>query len=168
MLSRIIVKNFKCFKNETVFDFRKTNYKLLKQNTRGKFLKGLLFVGDNASGKTTAVQPVILLLDLLFKDRDISLFLYQCLFSKEDETTLTYEFNIDGHEILYSFSFDGNKFLEETLKLDNQPIIERIGENAKLRLSENSTFHEVDESLLFIKKAYFNTCLLYTSDAADE
>lgn len=157
MLSRIIVKNFKCFKNETVFDFRKTNYKLLKQNTRGKFLKGLLFVGDNASGKTTAVQPVILLLDLLFKDRDIHLFLYQCLFSKEDETTLTYEFNIDGHEILYSFSFDGNKFLEETLKLDNQPIIERIGENAKLRLSENSTFHEVDESLLFIKKAYFNT-----------
>lgn len=157
MLSRIIVKNFKCFKNETVFDFRKTNYKLLKQNTRGKFLKGLLFVGDNASGKTTAVQPVILLLDLLFKDRDIHLFLYQCLFSKEDETTLTYEFNIDGHEILYSFSFDGNKFLEETLQVDNQPIIERIGENAKLRLSENSTFHEVDESLLFIKKVYFNT-----------
>ncbi len=157
MLSRIIVKNFKCFKNETVFDFRKTNYKLLKQNTKGKFLKGLLFVGDNASGKTTAVQPVILLLDLLFKDRDIHLSLFQCLFSKEDETTLTYEFNIDGHEILYSFSFDGNKFLEETLQMDNQPIIERIGENAKLRLTENSTFHEVDGSILFVKKVYFNT-----------
>lgn len=157
MLSQIIVKNFKCFKNETVFDFRKTNYKLLKQNTKGKLLKGLLFVGDNASGKTTAIQPVMLLLDLLFKDRDISLFLYQCLFSKEDETTLKYEFDIDGHEILYSFSFDGNKFLEETLQLDNQPVIERIGKNAKLWLSENSTFHEVDESILFIKKVYFNT-----------
>ncbi len=157
MLSRIIVKNFKCFKNETVFDFRKTNYKLLKQNTKGKLLKGLLFVGDNASGKTTAIQPVMLLLDLLFKDRDIHLFLYQCLFSKEDETSLKYEFDIDGHEILYRFSFDGNKFLEETLQLDNQPVIERIGENAKLWLSENSTFHEVDESLLFIKKVYFNT-----------
>ena len=157
MLSRIIVKNFKCFKNETVFDFRKTNYKLLKQNTKGKLLKGLLFVGDNASGKTTAIQPVMLLLDLLFKDRDISLFLYQCLFSKEEETTLKYEFDIDGHEILYSFSFDGNKFLEETLQLDNQPVIERIGKNAKLWLSENSTFHEVDESILFIKKVYFNT-----------
>lgn len=157
MLSRIIVKNFRCFKNETVFDFRKTNYKLLKQNTQGKFLKGLLFVGDNASGKTTAVQPVMLLLDLLFKDRDIDLLLFQCLFSKEHETTLKYEFNIDGHEILYSFSFDGNKFLEETLQMDKQPVIERIGENAKLWLSENNTFHEVDESLLFIKKVYFNT-----------
>ncbi len=94
-------------------------------------------------------------MDLLFKDRDISLFLYQCLFSKEDETTLKYEFDIDGHEILYSFSFDGNKFLEETLQLDNQPVIERIGKNAKL--SENSTFYEVDESILFIKKVYFNT-----------
>ncbi len=157
MLSQIIVKNFKCFKNETVFDFRKTNYKLLKQNTKGKLLKGLLFVGDNASGKTTAIQPVMLLLDLLFKDRDISLFLYQCLFSKEDETILKYEFDIDGHEILYSFSFDGNKFLEETLQMDKQPVIERIGKNAKLWLSENSTFHEVDESILFIKKVYFNT-----------
>lgn len=97
------------------------------------------------------------LLDLLFKDRDISLFLYQCLFSKEDETTLKYEFDIDGHEILYSFSFDGNKFLEETLQMDKQPVIERIGKNAKLWLSENSTFHEVDESILFIKKVYFNT-----------
>ncbi len=157
MLSQIIVKNFKCFKNETVFDFRKTNYKLLKQNTKGKLLKGLLFVGDNASGKTTAVQPVKFLLDLLFKDRDINLFLYQCLFSKENETTLKYEFDIDGHEILYSFSFDGNKFLEETLQMDKQPVIERIGKNAKLWLSENSTFHEVDESILFIKKVYFNT-----------
>lgn len=157
MLSQITVKNFKCFKNETVFDFRKTNYKLLKQNIKGKLLKGLLFVGDNASGKTTAIQPVMLLLDLLFKDRDIHLFLYQCLFSKEDETTLKYEFDIDGHEILYSFSFDGNKFLEETLQMDNQPVIERIGENAKLWLSENNTFHEVDESILFIKKVYFNT-----------
>lgn len=157
MLSQITVKNFKCFKNETVFDFRKTNYKLLKQNIKGKLLKGLLFVGDNASGKTTAIQPVMLLLDLLFKDRDIHLFLYQCLFSKEDETTLKYEFDIDGHEILYSFSFDGNKFLEETLQLDNQLIIERIGKNAKLWLSENNTFHEVDESILFIKKVYFNT-----------
>lgn len=157
MLSQIIVKNFKCFKNETVFDFRKTNYKLLKQNTKGKLLKGLLFVGDNASGKTTAIQPVMLLLDLLFKDRDISLFLYQCLFSKEDETTLKYEFDIDGHEILYSFSFDGNKFLEETLQMDKQPVIERIGKNAKLWLSENSTFHEVDESIKKKKKVYFNT-----------
>ena len=79
MLKKVVVKNFKCFKKETVFDFKKTNYKLLEQNTQGKLLKGALFVGDNASGKTTAIQPMKLLLDLLFKDEDISLVLFQYL-----------------------------------------------------------------------------------------
>lgn len=157
MLSKIVVKNFKCFKNETIFDFRKTNYKLLEQNINGKLLKGVLFVGDNASGKTTAIQPIIVLLNLLFKDSDIDLFLYQCLFSKEEDTNLKYEFEIEGHEIDYSFSFAGNKFLEETLKVDKEPVIERIGKNAKLYLTKENSFHEVDESLLFLKKVYFNT-----------
>ena len=75
MLSKITVKNFKCFKNGTTFDFKKTNYKLLEQNTKGKLLKGVLFVGDNASGKTTALQPIIILLQMVFKDNDIDLFL---------------------------------------------------------------------------------------------
>lgn len=157
MLSKIIVQNFKCFKNETVFDFRKTNYKLLKQNTNGKILKGILFVGDNASGKTTAVQPIILLLNLLFKDRDMDLFLYQCLFSNENDTKMKYVFEIDEHEIEYSFSFAGNNFLEEMLKVDRQPVIERIGKNAMLCLTTTKSFHEVDDSLLFLKKVYFNT-----------
>ncbi|MDE7299673.1 MAG: AAA family ATPase, partial [Lachnospiraceae bacterium] len=78
MLKRMTVKNFKCFKNETIFDFRKSNYRQLEQNTCGRILKGALFVGDNASGKTTAIQPLRLLLDLLFKDRDIMLALYIC------------------------------------------------------------------------------------------
>ena len=73
MLKRMIISNFKCFKNETVFDFRKTNYKILEQNTHEKILKGALFVGDNASGKTTAIQPIKLLLDLLFKDQDLEI-----------------------------------------------------------------------------------------------
>ena len=39
MLKKIIIKNFKCFKNETVLDLRKTNYKFLELNTYGKILK---------------------------------------------------------------------------------------------------------------------------------
>lgn len=157
MLRKVVVKNFKCFKNETVFDFKKTNYKLLEQNTKGKLLKGALFVGDNASGKTTAIQPMKLLLDLLLKDQDVSLVLYQCLFSEEKVTSLKFEFEIDNSEIVYEFSFSGNRFLEETLKVDKETIIERIGTDAKLNLNKDSAFHQVDDSLLFLKRVYFNT-----------
>lgn len=157
MLKKVVVKNFKCFKKETVFDFKKTNYKLLEQNTQGKLLKGALFVGDNASGKTTAIQPMKLLLDLLFKDEDISLVLFQCLFSKDKTTSLSYEFEIDEHEIVYQFSFSGNEFVEEVLYVDKKEVIARIGNNAKLCFNNNETFHEVDSSLLFLKRFYFNT-----------
>ncbi len=76
MIKKITIKNFKCFKNETVLDLKKTNYKLLEQNTCGKLLKGLLFVGENASGKTSAILPLKLLLDLLFKDQEVEFVLY--------------------------------------------------------------------------------------------
>lgn len=129
----------------------------MEQNTNGKLLKGLLFVGDNASGKTTAIQPVTLLLHLLFKDQDLDLVLYQCLFSKERNSSLKYEFEVEEHEIEYSFSFHRKEFLEETLVIDDKKIIDRIGSNAKLYLTEEQSFHEVDSTLLFLKKVYFNT-----------
>lgn len=158
MLKKMIIKNFKCFKKETILDLRKTNYKLLEQNTYGKVLKGALFVGDNASGKTTMLAPIKLLLDLLFKDRDIHLFLNQCLFSDEKITKLSYIFDIDGHEINYSFSFENNVFVEETLFVDKESIIEREGKHASLHLLKNKeTFNDVDTSLLFLKRVYFNT-----------
>ena len=157
MLKRMIISNFKCFKNETVFDFRKTNYKILEQNTHEKILKGALFVGDNASGKTTAIQPIKLLLDLLFKDQDLELPLYCCLFSNQKITELKYEFDIDGHDIQYSFSFEGNTFVEEKLDVDNEVILERLKDNAKLYLENEAVFHEVDNSILFLRRVYFNT-----------
>ena len=157
MLSRIIVKNFKSFKNETIFDYRKTNYKLLDKNTNGRLLKGTLFVGDNASGKTTAIQPIILLLQLLFKDIDAEFFAYRCLFCKEENTSLKYEFEIEGHEIEYKYVFSGDGFLEEQLTVDKKRIIERIGDKAKLLSERENTFYDVDPSILFLKKLYFNT-----------
>ena len=157
MLKRVIAKNFKCFKNETIFDYTKTNYKLLEQNTEGKNLKGVLFVGDNASGKTTALQPIKLMLDLLFKDRDISLVMYNCLFSTEKITSLQFEFDVDNHEIKYEFSFDRNVFIEERLTVDDQIVIERVKKNVRLQLEEEKSFHEVDETLLFLKRVYFST-----------
>lgn len=157
MLSKVIVKNFKSFKNETIFDYKKTNYKLLERNTIGKLLKGALFVGDNASGKTTAIQPIILLLQLLFKDTDVELFFYQCVFSNERNTSLSYQFEIDGHEIEYGYTFAGNEFLEEQLSVDKRKIFGRIGDKAELLIENDRKFYDVDSSILFLKKWYFST-----------
>lgn len=70
---------------------------------------------------------------------------------------MKYEFEIDGHELEYSFSFSENEILFEELKMDDKLIIERVRKAAKLSLGKESTFHEVDSSILFLKRVYFNT-----------
>ncbi len=157
MLKRVTIQNFKCFKNETVIDLKKTNDNWLGQNTYGQILKGALFVGDNASGKTTAIMPLKLLLDLLFKDKEFSLVLYQCLFSNEKITRMKFEFEIDTHDIVYAFGFSGNAFVEENLWVDGQSVIERSGGHSKLIWGDDATMHDVDQSLLFLKRVYFST-----------
>ena len=52
MLTKIKLKNFMSFRNETVIDVKATNYKFLSEtNVYNGVLKGLLFVGANASEK---------------------------------------------------------------------------------------------------------------------
>lgn len=74
MLLKIILSNFKSFKNKTEIDFTKTNYKFLGDTnvTTSGILKGSMFVGANASGKSNIILSIKLLLDLLFKEREIN------------------------------------------------------------------------------------------------
>ena len=67
MLKSYEITNFKSFKNTTKFDFEKTNYQLLsKTNISGDILKGVMFVGANASGKSNSIIAIKFLLDCLF------------------------------------------------------------------------------------------------------
>lgn len=157
MLKKLTVKNFKSFKNETVFDFTKTDYKLLEQNVCGDILKGALFVGGNASGKTNAIQPVMILLGLLFRDQYINLLPLQCFFSEERKTRFKYEFVIDGHDIVYSYSFSANDIVEESLFLDKDVIIKRGRGYSELYLDNEQYSYNTDPSLLFLRQVYFNT-----------
>lgn len=151
MLKKIILKNFKCFKNETILDFRKTNYKFLEQNTYEKILKGMLLVGDHASGKTTILQSVRLLMELLFRESACDLNSYQCVYSKENISSLTYEFEIEGHNLTYFFTFSGNSFLEENLRIDGQSVIERLGKKSKWLAGRETILCDVEDSLLFLR-----------------
>ena len=74
MLTKIRLKNFLSFKLITTIDLKATNYEMLANtNISNGILKGLLFVGSNASGKTNAISSIIFLLKLLLSSEKIIL-----------------------------------------------------------------------------------------------
>lgn len=164
MLSKIILRNFKSFKNKTEIDFTKTNYKFLAETnvTANGILKGSMFVGANASGKSNIILSIKLLLDLLFKEREINSGLFLCLFSEEKDFTIDYHFSIEGSEIIYSIKHDPSRsILCETLHLNDKPLLERIGTNAKSFISDEKGIiydeNDLDKDTLFLRTLYFNT-----------
>ena len=82
MLKYYEIENYRSFKKKTRFSLERTDYKLLENtNTSCNILKGALFVGPNASGKSNALLPVKLLLDLLFADKIFNFHSDHCIFS---------------------------------------------------------------------------------------
>ena len=73
MLKGYEISNFKSFKEKTFFDFSKTNYQVLSSsNVIDDTLKGVMFVGANASGKSNSIAPIKFLLDCLFGQHNVN------------------------------------------------------------------------------------------------
>ena len=160
MITKLIIKNFKSFKYETTIDFTKTNYKVLDTPnvSDNGALKGTMFVGANASGKSNALHAIRLLLDLLFMEKEINSGLFGCLFSDRPEFSLDYYFKIDDKEIRYFFEFDIKKvMLSEKLYIDNKVLLERMGVTAKSYITDNENYSDLDKETLFLRSVYFNT-----------
>lgn len=163
MLTRITLDHFKSFREKTVIDFHKTNYTLLPQNVSDTgVLKGCVFVGANASGKSNIILSIKLLLDLLFGERSVSAPAYLCLFDDRPFYSVEYEFNIDGHEIRYKIGVDVLKeSMEEQLYIDNKHLLNRLGQNAQSYIAEEAGVTYASDSVgkdgLFLRTLYFNT-----------
>lgn len=159
MLKYYEISNFKSFKNTTRFDLEKTNYKILSQsNTVGNVLKGIMFVGANASGKSNSILAIKFLLDCLFGKIDINMGRYICLFSNHPIMTLKYAFDIDGSEIIYTITFQRfDKKINEELILDGKRILYRDGSVATVNISDESVYTEIPDNILFLRDLYFNT-----------
>lgn len=105
MLEKIKIKNFATYTKETTVDFKATDYKLLEDENviSSKILKGVLFVGDNASGKTNMINAINFLLEILFNyhnfffDDLINLYVKE----KNGMCKMEYYFNVDGSSIVY-------------------------------------------------------------------
>lgn len=159
MLKYYEVENFRSFKNKTTFSLEKTNYKVLEdKNTIGGLLKGILFVGANASGKSGALLPVKLLLDMLFGKAEIPFEMYHCLFSKNPAVSMRFVFDIKGSEIDYFVKYqnDGSA-IHELLKVDGKAVLERENSYAKVSLTEKKEYSEIQPDTLFLREIYFNT-----------
>ncbi len=163
MLTKITMKNFKSFKNETTIDLMKTNYSILPQNVASNgALKGCIFVGANASGKSTIVLGIKLLLDFLFSERNLNSNIFVCMFGESRSYSLTYEFLINGQSIEYSFEVDTRKnMISEKLYVGRMLMLERMGLSAKSYIAEpdgvNYDETDVGKDTLFLRTLYFNT-----------
>lgn len=163
MLTKITLDNFKSFKNKTVVDLTKTNYTILPQNVADNgVLKGCIFVGANASGKSTIILAVKLLLDLLFSERNINSGMFLCMFGDSNKYSLSYEFLIENKIISYSFEVDvAKKMISELLHIDNELLLQRMGLSAKSYIADSNGINydeeDVGKDSLFLRTLYFNT-----------
>lgn len=159
MLKSVKFKNFKMFKNETKIDLVSTKSEILRNyNTQNGILRGGVFFGSNASGKTTALNAISILLDMMFKEYVFPGFNI-CAFSNDELASFEYGFNIDDNEIIYYFSVNKEgKIFEEKLILNNDLKLNRVGDKASTVLinSNQDNPKVVDNKILYLRSIKFN------------
>lgn len=119
MLKNIKLKNFATFVEPTTIDFSATNYKFLESENAGsnRILKGCIFVGENALGKTKILEAIKLLLNLTLYDGKVNFAKYKSFYSKSNSYELEYAFMIENNEIIYNMVISAEKIEEERLFL---------------------------------------------------
>lgn len=161
MLTKIILKNFKSFKNETVFDLTESKYQILKEsNTYDGVLKGALLIGPNASGKSNLMRAITTLLDLLFKDNVTITPVMMCLFDGNSIMKLEYHFEFDENKIVYKIEASNTGTIHfEELALNQKVVLERKGNSATIVVGgkEETFVDKVFANTLFLKRAYFSS-----------
>ena len=67
MLTKMYLTNFLSFSERTEFDFSASKYSILGETnvSNSNTLKGALFIGPNASGKSNALKGIVFIIDLI-------------------------------------------------------------------------------------------------------
>lgn len=159
MLKSYEICNFKSYKDKTNIELERTNYQALSEtNVKNNILKGLMFVGANASGKSNSMHAIKFLLDCLIGKNDINIDSYCCMFARKPIMSLQYVFEIDGTEIVYRIEYQRiDMKLGEMLQVDGEEVFTRDGSVASSKLYEEQTFTDVPKDMLFLRDIYFNT-----------
>ncbi|MGM9974256.1 MAG: ATP/GTP-binding protein [Clostridiaceae bacterium] len=160
MLKRMTLTNFLSFKEETVIEFSQTKYGILNTTNVSDtgVLKGGLFIGPNASGKSNILKGIKFLLNFLLgemKNYDR----YCCLFSPNPSMVLEYDLLIEGSDINYKIEYNKKgKILEEHLYIDNEEILNRIDKSGTIILKKNKiTDNNLEPTTSYLRRAAFET-----------
>lgn len=159
MLTKMYLTNFLSFSERTEFDFTASKYSILiEKNVYNEVLKGALFIGPNASGKSNALEGLAFLINLI-KGDGVSFEKYRCIFAKTIFTTAEYEFVFHGRKLVYKIEYNILKnSIAEDLTIDNITVLKRNGNTGELRIGESvTTDNQVDSGTLFLRTASFNT-----------
>ncbi len=159
MLKKIKLENYVTFIKPTEIEFSATNYKFLESENVGsnRILKGCLFVGENASGKTNILLSIKFLLDLLFSNNEIDLLSKKSFYTDKTTYKITYTFVSENTDIIYAIEMGINEIISEKLTLGDKVILERLGSTAKFNLEEEKTVKDISSKLLFLRRIYFDT-----------
>lgn len=159
MLTGITLKDYTTFISETTFDFNATNYKILENTNVGanRVLKGALFVGENASGKTQVLKSITLLLDLLLENAEQNFIFRKSMYTEGTKFNLGYKFNIDGNIIKYDVEFESNAIIGEKLYVNDELKIDRIRNSGKSYFDTPKDNDNINPGLSLVKLEYYNT-----------
>lgn len=160
MLTKMYLTNFLSFKDRTEFDFTASKYSILNKSNvyNNTILKGALFLGPNAAGKSNALKGISFIISMI-KGEGTSIPSYRCFFSNNPITTVEYVFEFDNKKVNYTIEYNvQTKLISERLLIDDLLVLERSENKGELRIGENITVDDqVDSETLFLRIASFNT-----------
>ena len=160
MLTKMYLTNFLSFKERTELDFTASKYSILgKTNVyKNETLKGALFLGPNAAGKSNALKGISFIIKMI-KGEGTVFSKYRCYFSKNPITTLEYEFAFDNKKVVYAIEYNfRTSSISENLEIDDVIVLKRSGNTGELRIGGKLTVDDqLDSETLFLRTASFNT-----------
>jgi len=160
MLAKMYLTNFLSFKERTEIDLTASKYSILgKTNVyKSEILKGALFIGPNASGKSNALKGLSFIIKMI-KGEGVSFNRYRCLFSDNPIITIEYEFIFESKKVEYVIEHNiQTNSISENLKIDEITVLKRTGNTGELRIGQSVTIDDqVDSETLFLRTASFNT-----------
>ena len=160
MLAKMYLTNFLSFKERTEIDLTASKYSILGKTNVYKIeiLKGALFIGPNASGKSNALKGLSFIIKMI-KGEGVSFNRYRCLFSDNPIITIEYEFIFESKKVEYVIEYNiQTNSISENLKIDEITVLKRTGNTGELRIGQSvTTDDQVDSETLFLRTASFNT-----------